>query len=90
MDKGFGSARAVCQRRALRLGRQLLVQPQEVAGPGALISMAHRERQDGAQPCFPLSLVRHVCFPPAFPAPLPRHYLCQFTRPVHTGSLPCS
>eukprot|EP00884_Botryococcus_braunii_P014979 jgi/Botrbrau1/23482/Bobra.106_1s0034.1 len=48
--------KAVCQRRALRLGRRLLVHPATVPSPADLIALANDERLDGAQPCFPLPL----------------------------------
>ena len=46
--------RAVCERRALRFGRRLLVEGGEVAGVQQLTDLAEAARQDGQQPCFPL------------------------------------
>eukprot|EP00887_Chlorella_sp_A99_P002733 scaffold6.g2733.t1 len=46
--------RAVCERRALRFGRQVLVAPGLAPGPRELVSLADAFRDDGAQPHFPL------------------------------------
>lgn len=46
--------RAVCERRALRLGRRLLVDAATVEGPSQLTDLAEAARHDGHQPCFPL------------------------------------
>lgn len=48
--------RAVCERRALLLGRELLVQRGAFASIEAVAERAAELRQDGRAPCFPLML----------------------------------
>jgi hypothetical protein len=46
--------RAVCERRALRFGRRMLVEAAGVPSVRKLVELAEEERQDGAQPFFAL------------------------------------
>jgi hypothetical protein len=46
--------RTVCERRALRFGRRMLVEGSEVASARQLADLAEQARQDGHQPSFPL------------------------------------
>jgi 5-methylthioribose kinase len=48
--------RAVCERRALTLGRELLVKRQSFVSIEAVVKRADAIRQDGAKPCFPMML----------------------------------
>jgi hypothetical protein len=43
----------VCERRALRFGRSLLVERELFLGIEQLLQRADAARRDGQQPCFP-------------------------------------
>lgn len=44
--------RAVCERRALRFGRRMLVEAAGIGSVEQLTELAESARQDGHQPCF--------------------------------------
>jgi 5-methylthioribose kinase len=48
--------RAVCERRAFALGREILVKRQAFVSIEAVVERAEAVRLDGVQPCFPLML----------------------------------
>lgn len=49
-----GGCRAVCERRALRCGREMLVNASRFADVQAVMAFADSVRADGAQPYFAL------------------------------------